>query len=103
MDKGSEFKLEEVKTLIIKGKTEGLLTVEEITETLSEIELDKKQIENIYSVVEDLGIEVLNEEDVNRDARIQIERKQKKILLKEKLIIQLKHRQMILLGCILKR
>ena len=70
MKRGSELKLEEVKGLITKGKSDGLLTTEEITETLSEIDLDKEQIENIYSVVENLGIEIVNEED-DIDARVQ--------------------------------
>lgn len=70
MKRGSELKLEEVKALITKGKSDGLLTTEEITETLSEIDLNKEQIENIYSVIENLGIEIVNEED-DIDARIQ--------------------------------
>ncbi|GAH17432.1 unnamed protein product, partial [marine sediment metagenome] len=37
--------------LISKGKVDGLLTIEEITETLSDIELSKEQIENIYDVI----------------------------------------------------
>ncbi|HAJ95478.1 MAG TPA: hypothetical protein DCP02_04500, partial [Actinobacteria bacterium] len=80
MNKGSEFKLEEIKALITKGKTNGLLTTEEITETLSEIDLNKEQMENIYSVVEDLGIEIVDEEDVNIDARIQTKKTEKNII-----------------------
>jgi len=55
MKEGSEFKLEEVKMLISKGKADGLLTTEEIAETLSDIELSKEQIENIYEVIQNLG------------------------------------------------
>ena len=69
MKRGSEFKLEEVKMLISKGKADGLLTNEEIAETLSDIELSKEQIENIYDVVQNLGIEIVSEEDNDIDNR----------------------------------
>ena len=71
MKKGSEFKLEEVKELISKGREEGILTNEEISETLSEIDLSKEQIDNIYDVISNLGIEVVNEEDEDIDSVIQ--------------------------------
>ena len=61
--RGSEFKIEEVKILISKGKVDGLLTMEEITETLSDVELSKEQIENIYDVIQNLGIEIVSEDD----------------------------------------
>ncbi|MDD3629075.1 MAG: RNA polymerase sigma factor RpoD [Candidatus Humimicrobiaceae bacterium] len=63
MKKGSEFKLEEVKMLINKGKANGILTAEEIAETLSDIDLTTEQIENIYDVLQNLGIEIVNEND----------------------------------------
>ena len=69
MKEGSEFKLEEVKMLISKGKADGLLTTEEIAETLSDIELSKEQIENIYDVIQNLGIEIVSEEDDDIDSR----------------------------------
>ncbi len=70
MKRGSEFKLEEVKTLISKGKTEGILTAEEIAENLSDIELSKEQIENIYDVIQNLGIEIVSEDDENFDSKV---------------------------------
>lgn len=63
MKKGSEFKLEEVKELINKGKEEGVLAKEDITETLSEIDLTIEQIDNIYDVIQNLGIEIINEDE----------------------------------------
>ena len=71
MKKGSEFKLEEVKELINKGREDGILTNEEISDTLSEIDLTKEQIDNIYDVIANLGIEVINEEDEDIDSLIQ--------------------------------
>jgi len=57
-----------VKILISKGKVDGLLTMEEITETLSDIELSKEQIENIYDVIQNLGIEIAGEDDEDIDS-----------------------------------
>ncbi|MCG2789164.1 MAG: hypothetical protein L6405_04325 [Actinomycetia bacterium] len=71
MKRMSEFRLEEVKDLISKGKEEGILTTEEITETLSDIDLSKEQIENIYDVIQNLGIEIVSEEDEDIDNIIQ--------------------------------
>ncbi|MDZ7838789.1 MAG: RNA polymerase sigma factor RpoD [Actinomycetota bacterium] len=67
MKRGAEFKLEEVKALISKGKEEGLLTAEEISEALAEVDLDKEQIERIYDVLQNLGIEIISEEDEDID------------------------------------
>ncbi len=89
MKRGSEFKLDEIKTLISKGKTDGMLTTEEITETLSEVDLDKEQIENIYDVFENLGIEIVNEEDENIDIKAQAKKAEKSVL-KRKLDLTIK-------------
>ncbi|MCG9479992.1 MAG: RNA polymerase sigma factor RpoD [Actinomycetia bacterium] len=67
MKRGAEFKLEEVKALISKGKEEGLLTAEEISEALAEVDLNKEQIERIYDVLQNLGIEIISEEDGDID------------------------------------
>ena len=82
MKRMSEFRLEEVKDLISKGKEEGMLTTEEITETLSDIDLSKEQIENIYDVIQNLGIEIVSEEDEDIDNIIQ--RKKNEEILKNK-------------------
>jgi RNA polymerase primary sigma factor len=89
MKRGSELRLDEVKTLISKGKSDGLLTTEEITETLSEVDLSKEQIENIYDVIENLGIEVVNEEDEDIDIKAQV-KKTEKGAIKKKLDLTIK-------------
>src|SRR5680860_1717676 len=89
MKKGSEFKLEEVKELISKGREEGILTNEEISETLSEIDLSKEQIDNIYDVISNLGIEVANEEDEDIDGVIQ-KKREEEILKASKLDLGIK-------------
>ena len=50
-----------VKSLIDKGKKDGSLTYEQIGEALSELELDKEQIENIYDTFAQMGIDILDE------------------------------------------
>jgi RNA polymerase primary sigma factor len=87
MKKVSEFKLEEVKELIGKGKEEGLLTTEEISETLSDINLTKEQIENIYDVIQNLGIEIVSEDNEDIDNIIQ---RKKEENLKKKLDFTIK-------------
>jgi len=89
MKRGAELKLDEVKILISKGKTDGLLTTEEITETLSEIDLNKEQIENIYDVIENLGIEIINEENEDIDIKATV-KKTEKVAIKRKLDLTIK-------------
>ena len=89
MKRGSELRLSEIKTLISKGKSDGMLTTEEITETLSEVDLSKEQIENIYDVMENLGIEIVKEEDENIDIKAQV-KKTEKIATKRKLDLTIK-------------
>ncbi|MGL4910872.1 MAG: RNA polymerase sigma factor RpoD [Romboutsia sp.] len=47
------------KSLIEKGKKQGSLTLAEIMEAFSETELDKDQVENLYTTLGNLGIEVI--------------------------------------------
>ncbi len=58
-----------VKGLIDKGKKDGSLTYEQIGEALSELELDKDQIENIYDTFAQMGIDIL-EENIKDDSII---------------------------------
>lgn len=89
MKRGSELRLDEVKNLISRGKSDGLLTTEEIAETLSEVDLSKEQIENIYDVIENLGIEIIDEEDENIDIKAQV-KKTEKGAIKKKLDLTIK-------------
>lgn len=59
----TELKSEEVKILISKGKAEGLLTIEEVSDSLSDLELSKDQIENIFKVFDKLDIDVVDEKE----------------------------------------
>ncbi|MGI6704419.1 MAG: RNA polymerase sigma factor RpoD [Clostridia bacterium] len=70
MSKKSEYdgdRLDEVKDLIEKGKTKGVLTYKEIMDTLEEIELDPEQIEKIYDTFDEMGIDVMGEDEIVKD------------------------------------
>jgi len=57
-----ESKQKEIKSLISKGKADGTLTFEEITDTLSRLDLPKSQIENIYNAIHRLDIGILGKD-----------------------------------------
>lgn len=50
--------MDAVRSLIAKGKEDGSLTYDDINDALSELTLNKDQIEDIYSSFSDLGIDV---------------------------------------------
>jgi len=66
-----ELKQKEIKTLITKGKSEGVLTFEEIADTLSNLNLSKSQIENIFNAINKLNIDILNKD------RVKLEKKER--------------------------
>jgi len=89
MKRGAEFKFEEVKMLINKGKAEGVLTSEEIADTLSDIELSKEQIENIYDVIQNLGVEIISEDEEEIGSELE-EKKDESEFLTRKLDLTIK-------------
>ncbi|SHM06183.1 RNA polymerase primary sigma factor [Caldanaerovirga acetigignens] len=57
-------KMKAVKELIEKGKKTGTLTYKEIMDTLADFEdLDADQIDKIYESFEEMGIEIINDND----------------------------------------
>lgn len=50
-----------IKNLVDKGKKEGSLTFDQISDALGDIELDKEQIENMYETLAQMGIDVIEE------------------------------------------
>ena len=52
-----------VKELLERGKKKGILTYQEIMDTLEEIEIEPAQIEAIYENIESIGIEVVGNID----------------------------------------
>lgn len=56
-----------VRELASKGKKKGNLTYSEIEHGLSELDIDKDQIEDIYDSLSSMGIEVVGDKDFNDD------------------------------------
>ena len=54
---------EAVKALIKKGKKSGSLSYKEIQDKLSELEIDKDQIDEIYEAFTAMDITVVTEDD----------------------------------------
>ena len=75
--------------LINKGKTEGLLTTEEISDALSDLELSKDQIENIFNTIDKLEIDIIDEKEDGIDKELQ-NKNEKKTPLNEKLDLNIK-------------
>ncbi len=59
-----------IKTLIEKGKKQGKLDSHEIMDVLEGLDIDVKQIEKIYEDLEQLGIEITNDIDIDIDSEI---------------------------------
>jgi len=53
-----------LKDLVEKGKSKGMLTYKEIMDAFEEVELEPDQIEKIYETVENMGIDVVGDIDV---------------------------------------
>ncbi|MGE5612836.1 MAG: RNA polymerase sigma factor RpoD [Bacillota bacterium] len=53
-----------LKELVEKGKAKGMLTYKEIMDAFEEVELEPEQIEKIYETVENMGIDVVGDIDV---------------------------------------
>lgn len=60
----TDAKKQAIKDLIERGKKKHLLTYKEIMDTLEEIELSPDQIEKVYENIENFGIEIVGEIDV---------------------------------------
>ena len=61
------------KELIEKGKKQGSLTLEEISDAFSETNLDKDQIDNLYETLGNLGIEVNSNKEQMVEIKLPIE------------------------------
>lgn len=66
MEKPKDISAKTIKELIEKGKKRGILTYKEIMEALGDIELEAEQIDKVYETLEEMGIDIINdnEEDI---------------------------------------
>lgn len=58
----SKKELDTVMNLVAKGKKDGLLTSKEIVDTLEEIDLNAKEIDDLYVRLEELDIDIVDED-----------------------------------------
>ena len=58
-----DLKDKRIKELFEKGKKNGSLTYKEVMDFLEDVDLSPEQIESMYEVFEDNGIEVTEEQD----------------------------------------
>ncbi len=65
MTNPSDDKQKRVNELLKAGKTKGMLTYKEIMNQLVEFEIEPDQFENIRETRESLGVDVVNEIDLN--------------------------------------
>ncbi len=61
--------VEEVRVLLDEGKEQGYLAAEHILEVLADVDLTPEQIDEVYVVFHDLGIDVVGSDGVHHDAR----------------------------------
>ena len=61
--KNENQKVESVKELIDRGKKRGMLTYNEIMDTLEEVDLDKDQVEEVYDNLASMGIDIIGERE----------------------------------------
>jgi RNA polymerase primary sigma factor len=54
-----ELNIEEVKDLVAEGREQGYLNGEHITDALQDVELTSEQIDDIFSLFNDLGIDII--------------------------------------------
>jgi RNA polymerase primary sigma factor len=59
----NELEIQEVKELISKGQGKGVLTSDEINDALQTIDLTSEQIDNIYSYLFNIGVEIVDLSD----------------------------------------
>lgn len=65
VDVGESPKRVTSKQLIESGKSKGYLSLSEIMEAFSETVLDKEQIETLYETLGNLGIQAIEDEDLD--------------------------------------
>ncbi|MEW5707022.1 MAG: RNA polymerase sigma factor RpoD [Actinomycetota bacterium] len=59
----NELEIAEVKQLIEKGQEKGILTSDEINDALQMVDLTSEQIDNIYSYLFNIGVEIIDMSD----------------------------------------
>ena len=72
-----------LKNLLDKGKKHGILSYDEVNETLESMELDAEQIERVFENIENLGIEIVRDMD---DELRKIEKENEEIIYAKQMV-----------------
>jgi len=57
--------VDEVRDLVARGKEKGWLTADEIADALGALDLSAEQVDNVYALVAEEGIEVVDHEPIS--------------------------------------
>jgi len=63
MSHTDELNIDEVRELLLEGKEQGFLSADRVADVLQDIDLSTEQIENIYGLFIELGVDVVEDED----------------------------------------
>ena len=70
--------LEEVKNLVTKGQTEGVIAYGEVAQALAEVDVDEGDIEELYGYLEGHGVEMVDDVDPAQASAAEAERAEPK-------------------------
>ena len=70
--------LEEVKNLVAKGQTEGVIAYGEVAQALAEVDVDEGDIEELYGYLEGHGVEMVDDVDPAQASAAEAERAEPK-------------------------
>jgi RNA polymerase primary sigma factor len=70
--------LEEVKNLVAKGQSEGVVAYGEVAQALSEVDVDESDIEELYTYLEGQGVEMVDDVDPAQKSSPESERAEPK-------------------------
>jgi RNA polymerase primary sigma factor len=70
--------LEEVKNLVAKGQSEGVVAYGEVAQALSEVDVDESDIEELYTYLEGQGVEMVDDVDPAQKSSPEAERAEPK-------------------------
>ena len=63
MSQPEEFTIDEVRDLILEGRENGFISSDRVADVLQDVDLNTDQIENIYAIFIDMGIDVVDDGD----------------------------------------
>src|SRR6266511_3147309 len=55
--------LDEVKGLVVKGQSDGVISYGEVANAVSEVDLDESDVEELYAYLERQGVELVEDVD----------------------------------------